>query len=342
MPAPRTTRTRPRRPRWALVLLTALAAAAILPATGALAARPGGTSPVATPDNITMTLQGGLVLPKASGSPDVLISQSDTFTAVVTFRAGTAGVPYSEKTSTDVRITRPDGSLLGIATVPAGEPSGTVSGLRLNAANGVTLTARAVGRKASTLKEGTVGPFDVVTTAKSVTQSPDLTLLVNAAGSSACTATPSTPTCVDVLLPKGAGSDIFFSTGPCTDGVGCATDKRTVLQVLADLRPDPSATPESGPRYTATSPATLIVRCDKTLCGGGSIRSHPLLVNLDPPYPNGAAGPRALLKASPACGGKGFMDGPDGHCVDYVQSRRDGTGDTYLYLLITRDARMSI
>ena len=340
MPASRTTRTRPRRPRWALVLLSALAvvAAAVLPATGALAARPGGTAPVATPDRITMTLQG-LTLPKASGSPDVLISQSETFTAVVTFRAGATAVPYSDKTSTDVRITRPDGSLLGTATVPAGQSSGTASGLQLNAANGVILTARAVDRKASALTAGTAGPFDVVTTAKSVTQPADRTLLVNAAGLPACMATPSQQTCVDVLLPAGAGSDVFFSTGLCTGGVGCATEDRTVLQVLADLGPE-SATSE--PRYPATAPATLIVRCDKTLCGGGSIQAHPLLVNLDPAYPTGAAGSRALLKASPACGSKGFMDGPDGHCVDYVQSRRDGAGDTYLYLLITRDARMSI
>ncbi|MBC7679140.1 MAG: hypothetical protein H7233_09135, partial [Pseudorhodobacter sp.] len=187
-------------------------------------------------------------------------------------------------------------------------------------------------RKASALTAGTVGPFVVVTTAKGVPQSGDRTLLVYAAGSSACTATPSQPTCVDVLLPKGTGSDVFFSTGPCSGGVGCAADDRPVLQVLADL----------GSRYSATVTATLIFRCDKTLCGGGSIRSHPLLVNLDPAYPVGAPGSRALLQASPACGSKGVMDGPDGHCVDYVQSRRDGTGDTYLYLLIIRDARMSI
>ena len=29
-------------------------------------------------------------------------------------------------------------------------------------------------------------------------------------------------------------------------------------------------------------------------------------------------------------------------CVDYVQSKRDGSGDTYLYLLLTRDARVSV
>jgi hypothetical protein len=28
-------------------------------------------------------------------------------------------------------------------------------------------------------------------------------------------------------------------------------------------------------------------------------------------------------------------------CVDYVQSRRDGSGDTHLYWLVPRDARMS-
>ena len=28
--------------------------------------------------------------------------------------------------------------------------------------------------------------------------------------------------------------------------------------------------------------------------------------------------------------------------MDYVQSKRDGSGDTHLYLLLTRDARVSV
>ncbi len=319
-------RARLRRPHRVLLLLSVLTTvvSVALPTSGALAARPSG--PSTAPDHITLDVDG-LDLPDASGSPKLLVSAAEDFAVTVTFRAGDAAVPYSDRTDTEVLLTVSDGSTLTTATVPAGESSVTIPALWLPAANGVTLTAQALGRKpASDLAPGTAGPFDVVLTADTVVVPEDqrgTNLFVNVAGSAEpCQATPDQQTCVDVVLPNGVNSNVFFSTGLCTGDIGCRDVNGIVLQVLADL----------GARYTADSPATLIVRCDKTRCGGGAIKDNTLQVNLDPV---------GDLAPSPACGAKGFMDGPDGHCVDYVQSKRDGSGDTYLYLLITRDARMS-
>lgn len=328
MPAP--SPNRPRLPRRVLVLLSVLTtvAALALPSSGAVAADVGTTSTSLSPDRITVEVDG-LDLPVASGTPDLLLLADAPFALTVTFRAGAVPTPYSSRTATDVRVTRDDGSTLATASVPAGQSSVRVPDLRLAAANGVTLTATAVSRKAAAeLQAGTAGPFDVVLTADTVAVPEDQrggSLFVSSTRSAepcSPTSAPGEQTCVDVLLPNGVGSDVFFSTGLCTGEVGCLDEGGTVLQVLADL----------GERYTPEAPATLVVRCHKSRCGGGAIQDNGLQVNLDPV---------GDLTESPECSAKGFMSGPDGHCIDYVQSKRDGSGDTYLYLLITRDARMS-
>ena len=52
--------------------------------------------------------------------------------------------------------------------------------------------------------------------------------------------------------------------------------------------------------------------------------------------------PNGALAATPACAAKGVIGADQQTCLDYVQSKRDGSGDTHLYWLVTRDARMSI
>ena len=320
---------RSRLARKVLVLLSIVTVAALaLPASGALAARPGAPSTAPSPDRVTLEVDG-LDLPVASGTPDLLLLAGAPFDLTVTFRAGSVPTPYRARTATDVRVALHDGSTLAVASVAAGQSSVTVRNLRLPAANRVTLTAQALGRRAAVdLAPGTAGPFDVVLSADTVPVAEDQrggSLFVSRTRSAEPCQTTSAPgqqTCVDVLLPNGVSSDVFFSTGLCTGGVGCLDQEGIVLQVIADL----------GDRYTPDAPATLVVRCDKSRCGGGGIRDNGLQVNLDPV---------GDLAPSPACSAKSFMSGPDGHCIDYVQSRRDGSGDTYLYLLITRDARMS-
>ena len=85
--------------------------------------------------------------------------------------------------------------------------------------------------------------------------------------------------------------------------------------------------------YSETSPATLVVKCDKSLCGTGAIQG--LTVNYS------LSGNGALIDAAP-CPAKNTMAAPGVPCVDYVQSKRDGSGDTLLYLLTDRDLRGGI
>ena len=334
--------SRPRRRR-AVVLLTALTAAValVLPTTGALAAKsapppPSTSTGVATA--LKLTLGPGLALPAGSRAPAQLYSQAQDLTVTVNLvDSGGAAAPYSTNQALDVALTvTQSGSsfLAGVTTVtvPGGGTTATFAGLRLKADNRVRLTATVVSprKAAGDIAPDTGNAFDVVL--KSSTQSLDngqraSNLLVTAEGAVGvpCTATPEVPTCVDVLLPNGVGSDVFFSTGTCTGSIGCRFADRTVLQVLADLG--------VLTRYPRNAPATLVVKCDKTLCGGGAIQRNVLQASLDP---------IGDLRSEPACGSKGVVVAGLESCVDYVQSKRDGSGDTYLFWLVTRDARFSI
>ena len=328
---PRTRTSRPRRPR-ALVLLTALIAAAalVVPTTGASAARP---APTPTPAKITVTPVSNIgPLPDALGTPKVLIKADQPATVTV---ALTGGV-YSKTTDLPLTLTATNGSF--VQTTPVTIAANTSSKdltLTLGTSSRVVLTAMPVDRKAERdLGSGSSLEFDVVKDPQTV-KPVDRTqpLLVSRAGNGLpCEPTPGNPTCVDLVLPKGVGSDIFFATGACDGGVNCGRNGIEVLQVLAKIE---------GP-YQKTSPATLVVKCDKSLCGGGAIQRNVLYASLE------KTGPLAPVSA---CAAKGVIDPdvtPDDptdteieSCVDYVQSKRDGSGDTYLYWLITRDARMS-
>jgi hypothetical protein len=125
------------------------------------------------------------------------------------------------------------------------------------------------------------------------------------------------------MLPRGAVSEkVLLSLGACDSAyAGCGSSKGSLVQTLADL---------TG-LYTKTSPATLLMKCDKTLCGSGSIQSKRLSYSLLGNAP---------LELAAACPSKGTV-GDEPACVDYVQSKRDGSGDTHLYWLVPRDARMS-
>ncbi len=141
-----------------------------------------------------------------------------------------------------------------------------------------------------------------------------------------CTqATTANPVCGVLVLPYGAPSGVLLSLGACdTTYAKCGSTKGAVVQALVDL---------SGGSYSKTSPATLVVKCDKSLCGGGAIQNVHLNFSFD--------GNTPLAPAS-ACPAKSTV-GPDQEaCVDYVQSKRDGSGDTHLYLLFARDLRGGI
>ena len=105
----------------------------------------------------------------------------------------------------------------------------------------------------------------------------------------------------------------------------------SIVQVLADLTaPNPNTKRAEIDLYTKTSPATLILRCDTTLCDTGGDPGHPGQLLALRQRPAWAPRPRVL--------GRGRWGDQD-VCVDYVQSKRDGASDTILYLLFTRDIR---
>ena len=169
--------------------------------------------------------------------------------------------------------------------------------------------------------------FDVLTFVAADTADAGYSRNVGKGGATCGEVTGQEPFCATVLLPNGAGN-IVVGTGTCGDVsyTGCLTKQNSfVIELLADL---------TG-RYSATSPATLILSCDKIYCGNGAIKNNvPSLTSL-------GNGPLADV---PACAAKGVGPAPDSlvdACVDYVQSTRDNAGDTHLYVLFTRDLRGS-
>jgi hypothetical protein len=315
----------------AIALLVAFAAAVAFanftsPTAGAAAAR------VPTHVAVTSLVSTVATPPGALGAPAALIQAGKAFTVSVELQ-GEDGNAYPVSTNKDtvVRVQVADGAstLVGgatTATIPGGESTASFENLVLApAANHVVLAITVMsGTKAAlALTPATTSPFDVVVSS-STTEVLDRgrSLTVSRDGVDVpCEPTAEMTTCVDLVLPMGVASDVFFSTGVCDAHVGCESG-RDVIQVLADL----------GTAYGNRTPATVIVKCDKSLCGGGGVPTYRLKVNLD------ATGP---LADAPACRSKGIIPSGMTSCVDYVQSKRDGAGDTHIYWLVSRDARSS-
>jgi hypothetical protein len=135
--------------------------------------------------------------------------------------------------------------------------------------------------------------------------------------------TATDPLCATVILPQGSASQVVLGAGVCdgTTYTKCSAARSFVLELLGDL----------GTGYTTTSPATVVLSCDKKFCGNGSIQKN---------VPVFSQGGNTPLESLPACPAKGVAN-PVGGCVDYVQSTRDNAGDTHLWVLFTRDLRVS-
>jgi hypothetical protein len=320
-----------RRRRRALLVLTPLLVLVPLLTPMAQAAKP---SPAPAISIVVRDILSSVQTPQTAGSPAVFIARDEAFAVVVDFLAGDVPTAISTNRAVTLEVSVAAGaSAFSTAsqrsvTVPAGATSATFPDLELTeAANGVELLVRATAP--SRVVEGVVpgrspvfdvakdfAAYDIINAAK------DGASVSREGAGVACSATPERPTCADLVLPASPnnGDRAFFSTGVCDASVGCAPE-RDVLQVLAAFE------------LTRSNPATLVVKCDKSLCGGGAIGSKVLKVSLS------ATGP---LQNAGACASKGVVDDGLEFCVDYVQSRRDGSGDTYFYLLLLRDARMSI
>ena len=261
--------------------------------------------------------------------PNVLVAAGQPFTVDVSFY-NTAGLPASFNSDTTLSITSGSGTLSpSTHVVPGGAETAKLTTSLPTAANQVSLTVAVAGGKlARTVAPGTSPePFDVMSQLRFENSTTNFAEGIG--GRSDCAeATRDDPVCGIVMLPNGAASkQVLLSLGACDSTyAGCGSTRGSLVQTLADLtRADGTGL------YTKTSPATLVMRCDKSLCGRGSIQSKKLSYSL--------LGNAPLADAMP-CPAKGTV-GDEPACVDYVQSKRDGSGDTHLYLLFTEDARVS-
>jgi hypothetical protein len=209
------------------------------------------------------------------------------------------------------------------AVIPRDGSGATISGATYSQyANGVDLRVRAV---AGVALEPATFSVDVALTAVGRPATPRLSFELS---DPSCTApTPEVPTCGYLLLPNGANGNVTLSLGSCDDVADCRAAGSTealVVMALADLKDQ-----EGDPLYDNQAPATLVVACDKVLCGQAGVPKLPLLYNLDN---------TGELKLAPPCPAKGVLGADQDACVDYVLSVRDG-GDLYSYLLFDHDVR---
>jgi hypothetical protein len=148
----------------------------------------------------------------------------------------------------------------------------------------------------------------------------------------ACVApTPLVPICSQLLLPNGANnelggrSDVVLSIGSC-DGLGSCRTAGGITALVATGVVDVAGL------YEKTSPATLVIACDKVLCGGTGVPKLDVIYTFDNDGP--------LNLTAPECQRKGVIGPTQKVCVDYVSSMRSD-GDLYLHLLFDDDLRGS-
>jgi hypothetical protein len=262
--------------------------------------------------------------------PYVLVQAGDTFSINVSFQDAT-GAPAAFTQNTPLTISSNQGTLSqtsGIA--PKGATSATLQTSMLQPANQVSLTV-AAGSKSAKVTPGTSAPsqlFDVLSEIRPFNgTAPAVTFQGGIGGDDqSCTnPTSANPVCGVLILAHGAqSSQVLMSLGKCDSSyAGCGSTRGSVVQVLADL----------GGLYTRTDPAELVVKCDKSVCGSGAINKQTLSFS--------TSGNGALTRA-PACPAKGTVGADQQACVDYVQSTRDNSDDTLLYLLFPNDMRGSV
>ena len=217
------------------------------------------------------------------------------------------------------------------AVIPRNGSGATISGATYAPfANDVVLRVRAKSGVSLAPAKVTV---DVALTAVGRRATPEVPFKLS---DPACpTPTPQIPTCGYLLLPNGARGNVTLSLGSC-EGIptlpprqSCRTAGSTealVVMGVADLKDR-----RGNPLYGKKAPATMVVACDKVLCGSHGVPKLSLLVDLTNTGP---------LKEAPPCPKKGVLGRDQQACVDFVQSHRHH-GDLYTYLLFDVDPRAS-
>ena len=328
-----------------LLVATAATAFAAVTVLGSAAQATHPPQPASiTVDSITSAIQ------PPEGTPDgavpyVLVKAGDQFSIHVSFHAKN-GTPAAFTRNTTLTIATNTGA--GNKPVPAtgialaGQTTAVLTTTLALPANQVQVT---VSASASGVTAGTSSPaqaFDVLSQLRLVPSTPNF-FRQGIGGSGDCAeATLAAPVCGVVILPKGATSaQVLLSLGACDPTYAGCDPRGAVVQTLAGLCTAPSTPcPPGAGLYTKSSPATILIRCDKSLCGSQGVPKTHLLYSLQGNAP--LTQESATSGTAPACPSKNTIGSTQAVCVDYVQSQRDNAGDTMLYLLFTEDARVSV
>jgi hypothetical protein len=313
-----TRRPTARRIRRAAALAVGGLVAALLPFTAATGAPPSGS--------ISFDIADSTVVPATPGSDGlVYVVADESFAATLTF-LDKRGVPAPLSNSDDTTVTLSYGTgglftaLTPQATLAAGASVTTTPPLTIPApATGVVLKATATTKQGTTVSD-TSAPFDVLIESIAVT-GPTSVGGDGAGVPGDCNPTPERPVCGDLLPPANDFDKPGYLSQGCNTNDLCEASS-TFVQVLSSFKKPSEGRP---------APATLLMNCDKTLCGGGGIKKQRLEVTLTPGS--------APVSAEP-CPAKGTVGAGQKFCVDYVQSTRDVAGDTILYLLFVEDAKV--
>jgi hypothetical protein len=330
----------PRRRGVALALLACLIAAL----GGVLTTPASAASPAPVTirvDSVTSDVALPAGLP-GSAVPYVVVMAGGTFHVNVSFLDATGALASFTKDTT-LRVASNVGTLSSTTgTALKGHSTATIDTSLTSAVNQVVLTVSAdAGSKSPTPGVSYVPPvkdlrFDVLSELNpDVPSTSGTAFQAGIGGQTDCTnASETAPVCEIVILPRGAGSHVLLSVGACDAAASstyapCFTGVKGAAggAIVQTLWAQPS-TP-----YSVTSPATVVIKCDKTLCGTGPIQSLKVIYSL---------GGNSSLTAAAACPAKNTMASAGVPCVDYVQSKRDGSGDTHFYLLTDQDLRGGI
>jgi hypothetical protein len=317
-------------------------AALTLPSTGAGAASSGAPASITVHD-VSSETHAPVGTPEGA-KPTVIVQANDglntdslvaTHFSLIVSLFDSTGAATSFTKDTTLTFSSEQGTVSpATQTMTKGFESQTFTMSIASAANHVLVK---VGIPAKGKTPGLFGtsttPFDVLKTAGLFDAGPGFKQGIG--GNNDCAdATKTAPVCGVLILPQGAtGGQAFLSLGSCdsTNYTGCSdvsvkgVSPGSVVQLLAGLN------------YSFDAPATLFMRCDKQLCGTGAI--HNIRLNFT------TSGTEDIVTDTsttlPDCPAKGQTDVQGDPCVDYVQSTRDNSGDTLLYLLFTKDARVS-
>jgi len=204
-------------------------------------------------------------------------------------------------------------------------------------ASGIVVTPVASGNpNATKFTVGTPQPFDVVRVLQRASKG------ATSIGADTCTATSPDTNCGVAVLPNSFGSSVAALTVGAPATCGGKPCGASLVQFTAFLEDCPAGSvtclpADLQPLYTQTNPATIIFRCDKTVCSNGGVNKFQVH------FSYGSIGDLSLV--APACLVKGQSNDPSdqfgGACVDYINSTRDNAGDTLLYFNFLHDLRGS-